>query len=68
MDIEVKVPKGIDPNSWLNEPRFEWFKKAYQYASTQTLAIPALSASDPEDLYYATRAFLRSMGVDPEAP
>jgi hypothetical protein len=65
--VEIKIPREISASSWLNEPRFEWFKKGYEYASSQTLAIPTLAVVAPEELYHATMAILRSMGIDPEA-
>jgi hypothetical protein len=47
----------IQPESWLNEPRFAWFVNAYHYASCQTRSIPALSQCSPEDLYFVIEAF-----------
>ena len=61
--IDVSIPvisaRNIEPDSWLQEERFAAFRAAYAYASSQTLAIPALAALSPEDLFYAYEAFKR---------
>ncbi len=61
--------QDIKESSWLNKPEFEWFCKGYGYASTQTLAIEALSQVSPEALYYAVCAIMRGAHIrSPEDP
>ena len=51
IQIEVQLAQKIQDESWLNSEQYEWFRKLYDYASTQTLAIPTLSKVSPEALY-----------------
>jgi hypothetical protein len=51
--------KEISESSWLNEDRFESFRKAWGYASTQTYAIIAMANISPEDAYHLFEALKR---------
>jgi broad specificity phosphatase PhoE len=62
----IAFSEPIKPDSWLNEPRFAWFKTGYQYAQTQTRAIPALAQIAPEELFFAVSSILR--GAKKDAP
>lgn len=53
------MAKPFPEEGWLNDPRHAWFKAGYEYAMTQTMAIPALSQTTPEDLWSAVTAILR---------
>lgn len=59
----IQIANEVNANSWLNESRFAWFLKGYQYASTQTRSIPALSETTPENLYFAVCSILRANGI-----
>ena len=54
--LSIVCANEIKDSSWLNEKRFAWFKQGYQYASTQTRAIPILSKLTPEEFYFAVCA------------
>lgn len=54
----------VAEDSWLREePDYEWFLRGIEYAGSQTMAIPALAACSPEDLYHAVCAILRGAGL-----
>lgn len=57
--LETYMALPIEPDSWLNEERFAEFKRAYEYASSQTLAIEPLSKLSPEETYYVFAALRR---------
>jgi hypothetical protein len=57
------IAPEVAAGSWLHESRFDWYREAYAYATTQTRAIPTLAATTPEALYFAFTAMLRAMGV-----
>lgn len=50
---------AIKETSWLQEDRFENFRAAYGYASTQTHAIMAMSKLTPEEAYHLFEALKR---------
>lgn len=54
----------IAPDSWLNEPRFEWFRRAHEYAGTKTNAIAGLSKVHPEELFHVVGFMMRELGLD----
>lgn len=54
--MNILIASKIQEDSWLHEPRFKRFLKAYYYAATQTLAIPVLAKVTPEELYHAYQA------------
>lgn len=57
----IFVAQEITTESWLRkDPRFAWFVKGYEYAATQTRAIPALASIEPELLYFAVDAIMRA--------
>ena len=57
--IAISVAPGISGESWLRDPEFASFVAAYGYAATQSQAIPALSAIEPEALYHLFEALQR---------
>lgn len=57
--VKVIVADTIKEESWLSDPKYAWFAKGHQYASTQYMAISALSKCKPEELYLAMRAIAR---------
>ena len=60
----ILVANPIPSNHWLNEPEYAWFKNGYNYACTQTLAIPALAnIQDVGSLYFAVMTILRENGI-----
>lgn len=61
--VEVLQARGIPNDHWLNDARFAWFKRGYEYASTQTKAIPALAQSNAGHLYFALTAIMRGAGI-----
>jgi hypothetical protein len=61
--VNLKAASQISEDSWLNEPKYEWFREVYQYASFQTRAIPALHGSTPEEMYFAITAMMHKMGL-----
>ena len=61
--VVLQIANGIKGESYLNNPRFAWFRKGYEYAGTQTAAIPALSAVTPEELFSAVWAVMRGAGL-----
>lgn len=65
MPEELAHP-NIREGSWLNEPRFAWFRVGYAYACTQRYAAGGISKVPPEELYYVVLAFMRSQGYDPQ--
>jgi cytochrome c553 len=64
MNIELQIASNIKESSWLNEKRFEWFVKGYEFASTQMRSIPALSQTRPEDMYFAVSSVVRGAARD----
>jgi hypothetical protein len=62
--IKISVANEIQPNSWLNEEKYDWFKKGYQYALTQNRSIAAMSSASPEDLYFFVSSILRANDID----
>ena len=50
------IATTIKDDSWLNDKRHKTFKAAWEYASTQTLAITAMSKITPEQAYYLHEA------------
>ena len=50
-----------EDEDWLQEDRFAWFRAGLCYASTQTQAVPALSQTKPEDLFFAVTCILRGV-------
>jgi hypothetical protein len=60
--LEIDVAPWISDDSWLREDRFEDFRWAYGYASTQTHAISGLSKITPEEAYYVWASIERGMG------
>jgi len=52
IDIRLISANQIGESSWLMEDEFTDFRKAYEYASTQTRAISALSKCTPEEIYF----------------
>lgn len=54
----IALANPLSPTSWLNDPRFRWFRDGYLYAQMQTRAIPALASVSPEDLYFAVVSVL----------
>jgi hypothetical protein len=63
--VAMAEPSPIVAESWLNEPRFTWFRDAYAHASRQPKALPALAAGSPEDLYFAVCAIIEAQGLPP---
>lgn len=65
--IPYDVPGGfiaanpIREDSWLRKPEHNWFFLAYDYASNQTQAIPALASCTPEQMFHAFEALQRGM-------
>lgn len=69
MLIKLHIANKIDENSWLNDPKYKWFVEGYNYATTQSRAIPTLAAVIPEDLFFAVSAILRGVRkADVELP
>lgn len=62
--IKISVANEIEPNSWLNEEKYDWFRKGYQYALTQNRSIAAMSSASPEDLYFFVSSILRANDID----
>lgn len=63
LTIPVFVARGIDADSWLNEPHHEWFRDGYAYAATQTRAISALSKCTAEEVEAVVWAVMRGAGL-----
>lgn len=63
-NIKIATARGIEPDSWLNEEKYDWFRKGYEYASTQTRSIEAMSSTSPEDLYFFVSSILRANDID----
>jgi len=59
----IHIARQIKEGSWLQEDRFEWFRKGFGYASTQTRATPALSKASPEEICHAVCAIMRGAGL-----
>ena len=53
------MASAIKEDSWLNDEDYKNFKTAWGYASTQTRAIPAMSAITPEQGYFLFEALKR---------
>lgn len=71
IEVDVMIAPKIQKNSWLNDPQYEWFVSGYQYAATQSGAIPGLSKLTPEELYHITSAICRGaelLGVVERCP
>lgn len=56
------MAQGIGAGSWLNRPGHEWFHDGYEYAATQTRAIPALSKCSAEEIEAVVWAVMRGAG------
>lgn len=61
LSVELCMAPRIDAESWLWEERFEAFREAYGYASSQTRAIPALAKLSPEEAYWLWFSLDRGM-------
>jgi hypothetical protein len=54
----IHIVNPTQPNHWLNEPDYEWFKKAYLYASQKNQVIPILAKLTAEEVFYIFDALL----------
>lgn len=52
----ISPPPQISKDSWLNSPEYSSFVAGYEYAATQTRAIPGLSKISPEEAYFIYEA------------
>lgn len=52
-ELTLQIANGISKESWLNDENYAKFVAGYEYAMTQTRAIPALSKCSPEEMYFA---------------
>jgi hypothetical protein len=43
----------VSGESWLNEDAWRWLRDLYEYAATQTRAIPTLAKLTPEEFCWA---------------
>ncbi len=68
VNVVLNTPIGITDDHWLNEERFAWFRKGYGYATTQMMAISALSKCDPGELYHVVTAIMRGAGIKDPIP
>lgn len=65
--LRIAMAPAIAEDSWLRqEEDYKWFLKGFDYASTQTRAIPGLSRNHPEETYFVVKSFFRSLGISPE--
>lgn len=46
---------------WLNDKKYTWFHKGYDYAATITRAIPVLAQCELTDLYYTVWSIMRGV-------
>lgn len=61
--VTLVAPQGIRETSWLlTDKRCEWFVRGYEYACSQTTAIPVLSKCSAEELEHAVSAVIRGAG------
>lgn len=53
--------QSIKEDSWLNEEKYDAFRQAWDYASTQTRAIPAMAHMTPEQGWWLLEALQRGL-------
>lgn len=61
MLINLQTANTPSENSWLNEPTYEEFMRGFNYATTQTRAISALSKCSPEEIYFVWASINRGI-------
>lgn len=66
LHVEVQIPSTFPIDHWLNDEEYAWFKSGYEYATTQTRAIPGLSKLTPSELYYVVTAIQRGASMHGE--
>jgi len=59
--ISAEMAPQIDKDSWLMDPAYDQFRRAYAYASTQSAAIPGLANLSPEQAYHVYQALERGI-------
>jgi len=52
-ELEVAIAPQVSGESWLNEDAWRWLRDLYEYAATQTRAIPTLAKLTPEEFCWA---------------
>lgn len=62
-DIEIPIAPSFPKDHWLNDAEYNWFKRGYEYAATQTCAIPGLSKLTPSEVFYIVTAIQRGTSM-----
>ena len=59
--LEVLVAHPLP--DWANDPEYAWFADAYNYAATQSAAIPAMAKCTPNEIYSLVLTFLCDLNL-----